>query len=79
MAVVSFSGPVLESAVESRSSPQLEPDPPEISAGNSTACGVRSHLDDSDVLRKAMIQKRLHFSKWRLAQSVPGHRLTVKR
>ncbi|XP_058537255.1 uncharacterized protein LOC131483341 [Ochotona princeps] len=61
--LASVASPALGSAVESRSSPQLEADPPEMSARNSTACGVRSHLGDSDALRKAMIQKKAAFQQ----------------
>nr|XP_051695975.1 uncharacterized protein LOC103346726 isoform X3 [Oryctolagus cuniculus] len=49
------------------------------SATSSHASQVSVHPVGSDVLRKEMIQRKCHFSKWRLSYRIPGFRLEVQR
>ncbi|XP_069910616.1 uncharacterized protein [Oryctolagus cuniculus] len=49
------------------------------SATNSHASQVTAHPVGSDVLRKEMIQRKCHFSKWRLSYRIPGFPLEVQR
>nr|XP_051696345.1 uncharacterized protein LOC103346986 [Oryctolagus cuniculus] len=49
------------------------------SATSSHASQVTAHPVGSDVLRKEMIQRKCHFSKWRLSYRIPGFPLEVQR
>ncbi|XP_069910524.1 neuroblastoma breakpoint family member 4 isoform X3 [Oryctolagus cuniculus] len=49
------------------------------SATSNHASQVTVHPVGSDVLRKEMIQRKFHFSKWRLSYRIPGFRLEVQR